>query len=211
VTGPYATEELDRRVLMTSLDPVALGFAERRPGSGLWYKPGDNHAHQVRTCESCEQGFMARRNSGRKGAQRFCSQRCMGRAARQEDANYGARHERVRRERGPARNHVCADCGQPAENWAQVHGTTGEEAGDYEPRCVKCHRAYDTDTAARGEGHGCAKLTEADVRHIRSAGTTAVALAETFGVWPETIRRIRRGENWAHIGYDSDRELLEAL
>ena len=194
---------------MAALDPAALGFVQRQPGSGFWYKPGDTtHAREPRSCECCGHGFMARRTSGRNGTQRFCSQKCMGRAARQPDAAYAARHHRVYRERGSAGDHACADCGQPADEWAQVHGTTGTEAGDYEPRCVKCHRAYDDNAVPRGEGHGCAKLTEADVRYIRSANDVSVAaLAEAFGVNVGTIRSARQGKSWRHLAmsYDSDR------
>jgi hypothetical protein len=52
----------------------------------------------------------------------------------------------------------------------------------------------------RGERHGRAKLAAADVDAIRAAEPGpkyAQRLAQRFGVHPNTIHRIRRGENWA--------------
>lgn len=51
-------------------------------------------------------------------------------------------------------------------------------------------------SAGRREGHGHAKLTEADVAAIRADPAPARVLAFTHDVTIETIRRIRRGDTW---------------
>lgn len=51
-------------------------------------------------------------------------------------------------------------------------------------------------SAGRREGHGHAKLTEADVTAIREDPAPARVLALTHDVTVETIRRIRRGDIW---------------
>lgn len=57
----------------------------------------------------------------------------------------------------------------------------------------------------RGQNHGRAKLTQADVNWIRAqkkpavngrGGVTAVSIAKKFNVNVATIRRIRTGVNW---------------
>jgi hypothetical protein len=58
---------------------------------------------------------------------------------------------------------------------------------------------------ARGEMFSFTKLTEAQVREIRSypkgypAGTRLKDLESIYGVYRSTIRRVRRGEMWAHL------------
>jgi hypothetical protein len=53
---------------------------------------------------------------------------------------------------------------------------------------------------ARGERHGKARLTAADVLDIRaSAGVSSRTLGDAYGVSKTTINRIRRRDNWQHI------------
>lgn len=69
-------------------------------------------------------------------------------------------HEYLARERGPARNHTCVECGKPADEWAYQHtgetqyGKTSdgvnwdslpysEDLNDYAPMCRSCHRRLD--------------------------------------------------------------------
>jgi hypothetical protein len=55
---------------------------------------------------------------------------------------------------------------------------------------------------ARGTAHHSAKLTEADVRVIRTdarAGVSLHALARRFGVHVEAVRKVVRGKTWAHL------------
>lgn len=57
-------------------------------------------------------------------------------------------------------------------------------------------------TLACGERHGCAKLTEADVRTIRELiGTMPQsAIAKKFNVTQSRITSIKTGRTWRHIG-----------
>lgn len=57
------------------------------------------------------------------------------------------------------------------------------------------------DTHLRGERNHQTKLSESDVRAIRKASTAVPysVLAETYGVSPTQIRRIRSGERWTHL------------
>jgi hypothetical protein len=120
---------------------------------------------------------------------------------------YVARHERVYRARGKASQHPCADsCGRRAKHWSQIHGTTGLNPEHYEPRCVRCHDAYDgiklpgLGGTATGEAHGSAKLTEARVRGIfASVGATQRELAELHGMHHTTIKDIRLGRLWKRV------------
>lgn len=66
-------------------------------------------------------------------------------------ASYGAVHQRLRKARGPARNHPCVDCGEPARHWSwnrdggvddSVH-PYGLNFDGFVPRCVKCHKRFD--------------------------------------------------------------------
>lgn len=57
--------------------------------------------------------------------------------------SYNRRHIRVRQARGVARNHKCVDCGEQAHEWSTRHDTDGMSPHDYDPRCRRCHRAYD--------------------------------------------------------------------
>jgi hypothetical protein len=51
----------------------------------------------------------------------------------------------------------------------------------------------------RGERRPAAKLTEADVRLIRTTPGTHLALADQFGVAFQTIAKVRAGERWKHV------------
>jgi NAD-dependent SIR2 family protein deacetylase len=109
---------------------------------------------------------------------------------------YKSRHIRVRKARGKASEQACVDCGKPAREWSQTHSTTGQEPEHYQPRCRKCHAAYDQS----GEDNSSAKLTEARVRGIRaSVGANGRELAEIHGVTQMTISRVLRGKIWRHV------------
>lgn len=56
--------------------------------------------------------------------------------------------------------------------------------------------------AARGTGHGCSKLSNANIHEIRSlgaAGVTQRKIASQFGVSQPMVGMILRREKWAHI------------
>jgi len=55
---------------------------------------------------------------------------------------------------------------------------------------------------ARGERNGCAKLTEADVREMRSrraGGELLVSIADVFGVGHSLVSRICLRKTWKHV------------
>jgi hypothetical protein len=52
----------------------------------------------------------------------------------------------------------------------------------------------------RGEAHGMAKLTEADVRWACTCPLTQRETAGKLGVGPSVISRIRAGQTWRHLG-----------
>ncbi len=92
-----------------------------------------------------------------------------------ERPTYGGAHYRLRVERGPAAAQRCVDCGAQAEEWSydgldpdeltEVRGSHlvrySLDLERYEPRCVRCHRAFDGEatrtrnrSAARKDDHG---------------------------------------------------------
>ncbi len=81
---------------------------------------------------------------------------------RRDGAGYEAAHDRIRKDRGIARELGCISCGAPAAHWALNHerargrvrvNSDGQYSGlpyslepsDYDPRCVGCHKRYDLD------------------------------------------------------------------
>lgn len=54
-------------------------------------------------------------------------------------------------------------------------------------------------TRPKGIVHKCAKLTEKQVREIRTSDKTNIALAKKFGVDPSTVRLARIGKSWKHL------------
>jgi hypothetical protein len=76
------------------------------------------------------------------------------------ERGYNHVHARLRRERGKAADHMCAEgCGKPARQWSYDGYCPGEQFGsatnnskpwcphleDYQPRCLTCHRMWDVD------------------------------------------------------------------
>lgn len=194
------------------MNPAELGYYEKRPGSGTWYHlDKDKAAYVPRVCvnAACGAEFMAASKKGRGlYCSRACANACLGERRRTSTPSYKGRHKRVYRARGPARDQACVDCGKPAREWSQIHGTDGtDEFEHYMPRCRSCHDSYDTESERRGEDRPNAGLTNAQVRDIYlNVGTTPKELGEIYGVDPATVRRIRRGERWQHItkGADDD-------
>ena len=55
---------------------------------------------------------------------------------------------------------------------------------------------------SRGEQHGRAKLTEADVLEIKTLlfkGILQQAIADQFGISPQLISKIKLGKRWTHV------------
>lgn len=78
------------------------------------------------------------------------------------------------------------------------------------PNCYLSNLAYGTKrencadmvrhgTAPRGERCGTAKLTAEQVKEIRQSSKTSDALASAYPVSSRHIRKIVRGERWAHL------------
>ena len=93
--------------------------------------------------------------------------------------DYDTRHLRIKRTRGLAAEQVCADCGNQANEWSQIHGTDGEDVMHYVPRCYSCHKVYDqTNVGRRLSSQTIEKLRAANIRRKHT---------------PETIEKIREG------------------
>jgi hypothetical protein len=60
-------------------------------------------------------------------------------------------------------------------------------------RTAGFHRPY------IGEDHSQAKLTEADVRDIRTSPELGVVIAKRLGVTPSLVGYVRRGKIWKHV------------
>lgn len=106
----------------------------------------------------CGRPHRVRAGDLNRGTTRSCG--TQGGHGRQETAGYGAAHERVRRDRGPAQHHACVGCGEPARHWSYNHDDPDELISDepriegvayslkpehYSPRCVPCHKRFDLD------------------------------------------------------------------
>lgn len=61
-------------------------------------------------------------------------------------------------------------------------------------------------TIARGEGHGCAKLTTAGAREIKASAESSSALARRFGVSRRLVKLVRDGLAWRHLDEAKPRE-----
>ena len=152
------------------------------------------------TCENpaCGRIFESRRSDGR--VVRFCCRACCGASRRQAQPGYIARHARMRKIRGRARDLPCVDCGGPAREWSQRRDTDGLDPFDYDPRCPPCHRAYDGHKLRPGSGESNhnAKLTWEQVREIRALRGTVPhrVLAERYGVSRPVISRLLEGAMW---------------
>jgi len=134
---------------------VTLRQAEARRSSS-----GSRVVFWLCRCD-CGQEVEVRGVSLRAGVTTSCGCLARQRAAEHNwvgsQATYTAAHERVRRERGRAKEHACVDCGDQAAEWSYVGNAPDERKAVrgrsicayspspeyYSPRCCKCHRAHD--------------------------------------------------------------------
>ena len=65
--------------------------------------------------------------------------------------------------------------------------------------CRPCHDKKSAGEKAKGANHGNAKLTEADVRLIKTSDARGVDLAKQFGIAKSTICDIQHGRRWNHV------------
>ena len=120
-------------------------------------------------CDCGQTRLVRRRELLRFGDRNSCGARDGHKRihARADIVSYLGAHDRCRRDRGPARDHQCVDCGGPALHWSYDHtdpdelmGTQGTKGttpypysldpAHYSPRCASCHARFD---AARGRPH----------------------------------------------------------
>lgn len=83
-------------------------------------------------------------------------------------SEYHVNHQMVRKERGPAWQQTCEDCGASADQWAQIHGSAGDSPDHYKPLCRRCHAIYD-DFAARLPDNRGSKRTPESRKRISEA------------------------------------------
>lgn len=92
--------------------------------------------------------------------------------------------------------HACdvRQCVNPEHLWL---GTATENMQDMadKGRGATCDK--------KGELNSNAKLTAADVLQIRSSALKAPEIASRFGTSAKNIRRIRSGQRWPHLPFDS--------
>jgi hypothetical protein len=91
--------------------------------------------------------------------------------------------------------HVLHKCDNPA-CVRPSHLFLGDQAANMADKMVKGRHVYGT---SKGESHGCAKLTETEVRAIRESQETGVALAAQYGVSTTQVSDIRNRRSWQHI------------
>lgn len=79
---------------------------------------------------------------------------------RADVTSYSGAHDRIRRDRGSASEYDCVDCGRQASQWSYNHSDFDElysaekasfglpfslDVGNYDPRCIPCHKRFDID------------------------------------------------------------------
>ena len=109
---------------------------------------------------SCGTETLVRGGNLRTGRQLSCgclrSEVMKARAGQplKEFPGYTASHIRVYKAKGRAADHLCAHCGDPAEQWAYTHSDPHEltspegfpyspDPEHYMPLCRSCHKRYD--------------------------------------------------------------------
>lgn len=91
---------------------------------------------------------------------------------------------------------VCHHCDNPpCRNEAHLFDGTKDDNNADMDRKGRARRSQ----GPKGERHGNAKLTDTDVRAIRSSALSLRALGRKYGVAHGAIAAIRRGEAWRHV------------
>jgi len=98
----------------------------------------------------------------------------------------------------PAGQFCCHSCDTRAcVNPAHLFlGTAADNSGDM------CEKGRHFAPSLRGERHGCARLTEADVKVIRQLaadGMSRLAIAHQHGVARRTVAAVVTRETWRHL------------
>jgi len=153
--------------------------------------------YQWKRCPVC--GTLALIRRDRLTCSRACGYRLAGAALRSRSPSYDVWHRRLKKARGPASDHLCIDCGGPAEDWSTAEPGSNDVRLRFQPRCRKCHRRYD---GAIGEGNPRAKLTAGKVRELRARraeGLTYQQLAREFGISDVSACAAVNRRTWAHV------------
>ena len=138
-----------------------------------------------------------------------CSRLYTGRMVAKRTDTYGAIHRRLGRERGPARDYPCVDCGRAAEAWSYARPDPVDERADrrgcpysldlsrYDPRCRSCHVRLDGHGRfASGLANPVGKLSDADkatIRQARIGGDSLYVIARRFGISPSRVYQLCKG------------------
>lgn len=131
-----------------------------------------------------------------------------------DGTSYSMAHKNLRKLRGPARSHPCIDCGEQARDWSYNGGAPDERMGFvhghkrplaysfdpayYSPRCLDCHKLYDTRTAPSP----FSKLTPAQVTEIFTSTEPHKVISDRLGVDFTTVSSIRRRKIWTWFTKD---------
>ena len=143
------------------LNPRRVDMTGWRFGRLTVVEPG-RPRHWVCRCDCGQLVERRRRDLVRWGDSSSC-----GAHRRADVVTYLGAHDRVRRDRGRAKDHSCVDCGAPAAHWSYNHSDPNELSGPqgskgttpypysldsafYDPRCSSCHTKFD---AGRGLPH----------------------------------------------------------
>lgn len=91
--------------------------------------------------------------------------------------------------------HVCHKCDNPGCVNPE-HLFVGDPAANSADKIAKGRMRYGV---SRGEKHGCAKLTDDQVREIRVSVGPSRIVAEEYGISGRQVRDIRTRRAWRHI------------
>ena len=102
----------------------------------------------------------------------------------ERDTSYWAAHDQLKRTRGLATTHPCADCGAPAREWCYDHQDPHERTNPrgwayslnparYRPLCRRCKRRNDT-------AHNAPPADTTDVATLYQAGHSIKTIAKTL-------------------------------
>jgi hypothetical protein len=127
---------------------------------------------------------------------------------------YQRKWQAARRAAWLAENGPCVDCGT-WENlevdhadantkvdhrvWSWSDARRVVELAKCVVRCYPCHMAKSVQERAKGEDHGGARLTTANVLAIRASALTRRQLAAQYGVGVSTIQGVVSRRTWKHV------------
>lgn len=110
---------------------------------------------------------------------------------------YSTKHQRVYRVKGKASLYLCGICEESlAQEWSQIHGTTGNNPKDYWPLCCSCHQQYDNhwDESARKKVADTSKQRWQDPSYKSKVGKKISEARMGHEVTEETKMKISAGK-----------------